>query len=180
MGGFVRSQPQAERWYAQVAAGTALTGSLAETVLASVTIPANKLNKGTVLRFKYQGEVTATTGATTLTIKARLGATTLTGTTLISGTATSTAANLIFSGEMDLIARAEPSAASAIVGHGLFCEPTAAGAVTPKQARLATTDFATNGALLLEITGTWSAADANSCRVDIFDVFLNDRAVTTL
>lgn len=154
------------------AAGTALTGSNTETVLASATIPASRLTTGSRVRVKYQGIVSATTGATTLTIKLRFGTTTLTGTAIISGTATTTAANLIFSGEADITCRATPSATSACVAHALFCEPTAAGAVTPKQAIMASTNFATNGALLVEVTGTWSASDANSCRVDIFNVNL--------
>lgn len=180
MGGFVRSMQQPERWYAQSAAGTALTASTAETVLASAIIPANKLGTGAFISFKYQGEITATTGATTLTVRVRLGPTTLTGTALITGTATTTAANLVFSGNMDIVSRAEPSATTALVAHGLFCEPTAAGAVTPKQARLATANFATNGDLRLEVTGQWSVSDANSCRVDIFDVVVFGRTVTAL
>ena len=152
------------------AAGTALTSSNTETVLASATLPANTIKLGTMIRVKYQGTISATTGATTLTIKYRLGATTLTGTAIISGSATTTAANLVFSGMIDIVGRAAPGATAAVVAHALFCEPVAAGAVTPKQAIMATTNFATTGALLLELTGTWSASDANSCRADIMNV----------
>lgn len=152
------------------AAGTALTASTTETVLASYTIPAGTLKAGTLLRVHYQGIVSATTGATTLTQKLRLGSTTLTGTAIVSGTATTTAASLIFSGYFDIVSRAAASAASALVAHGMFSEPTAAGAVTPKQAIMASTNFATNAALLLELTGQWSASDANSCRADVFAV----------
>ena len=52
---------------------------------------------------------------------------------------------------------------------GWFCEPAAAGgaAIT---ANLGSTNFATNGALLLELTADWSAADANSIRSEIWEV----------
>lgn len=152
------------------AAGTALTGSASEAVLASATLPASTIKLGTIVRAKYQGIISATTGATTLTIKFRFGTTTLTGTAIISGTATTTAANLIFAGEIEIVGRAAPGAAAACVATATFHEPTAAGAVTVKRAIMASTNFATNGALLLEATGQWNASDANSCRVDIFDV----------
>lgn len=177
---FVRKQQQARRWSVATAASTALTGSSAETVVGTATFPANTLRAGTRIKLKYQGIVSATTGATTLTIKAYLGTATLAGTALISGTATTTAASLIFSGEFEVVARAAPGATAACVGHGLFCEPTAAGAVTPKQAILASTSFATNGALLLEVSAKWSASDANSCRLDIFDVEILGPTVSTL
>lgn len=180
MPGIMRKQQQPRRWKAAIAASTSLTNSSVETVVGTATIPANTLRAGSRILLKYQGIVTATTGATTLTIKAYLGAVTLTGTALISGTATTTAASLVFSGEFELVARADPSATSAMVGHGLFCEPTAAGAVTPKQAILASTTFATNAALLLEVSAKWSAADANACRLDIFDVDILGPTVTTL
>jgi hypothetical protein len=40
-----------------------------------------------------------------------------------------------------------------------------------KGAFMPATNFATNGALLVEVTGKWSAASAgNSCRLDILTV----------
>ena len=154
----------------RTAAGTALTGSASETVLSSYSIPANTIGLGTVIKYRYQGIITATNGATTLTIRVRLGATTLTGTTLIAGAATATGANLIYSGEGVIVGRAAAGAAAACVGNATFYNPTAAGNATANQAITASTNFATNGVLLLEVTGEWNAADANSTRVDIMNV----------
>jgi hypothetical protein len=47
----------------------------------------------------------------------------------------------------------------------------AAGTPTARAAYLPSTNFATNGALLMEVTADWSVANAgNSCRLDILTV----------
>lgn len=153
------------------AAGSALTASTTETRLHSAySIPANRLGLGNTMRIRYQGIITNATGATTLTIRLRLGPTTLTGTQLISGTATTSVANGIFAGWFDFTPRAAAGATAACVGFGEYQEPQAAGAVTKKSVILASTNFATNGVLLPELTAQWSANDANSCRLDNFTV----------
>ena len=158
--------------YALAAAGAALTASNAETVLASYTIPANTILVGTVLRVRFQMIQTAVNGADTLQIRLRLGTTTLTGTLLITGTATAGAANNIASGEFVLTGRGAPGASAAIVGTGRYIElaqSSAGGATLDKI--LASTTFATNGALKLELTGQFSSTNAgNSCRADNFIV----------
>lgn len=153
----------------QTAAGTAHTNSTDEAVLGSYSIPANTIGVGTIVRVRYQGIVTADNGATTLTVILRCGPTTLTGQALISHAATDTQANYIFTGEYQLVGRAAPGAAAACVGVGTFSEPAAVGGAL-KTAFLGSTNFATNGALLLEVTADWSAADSNSCRLDILNV----------
>lgn len=153
--------------------GTALTNSTTETVLASYSIPASTLKAGSALRVRFMVSVTADAGATTLTVRLRLGATTLTGTALITTTATDTSANHICVGEFYLISQAAPGATAACRGWGNFQEPGAAGGAF-KTAVLGTggvgATFATNGVLLLECTGQWSAADANSCLATYFNV----------
>lgn len=153
------------------AAGSALTNSNTETVLGSVTIPANTIKLGTVVQIRYQGIVTADNGATTLTVRLRVGATTLTGTAIISHAATDTSANHIFTGFCELVGRAAPGATAACVAKTHYNDPGAAGAAV-KAGFMGSTNFATNGALLVEVTGQWSAADANSCRLDILDVLV--------
>ena len=152
-----------------VANGTAHTNSTDETVLTSYSIPANTIKAGTVVKVKFCARVSADNGATTLTGRLRLGATTLTGTALITTSATDTGVNSLFMGEFTLVGRAAPGAAAAVVGMGWFCEPAAAGGAA-LTANLGSTNFATNGALLLELTADWSAADANSIRSEIWEV----------
>lgn len=154
-----------DRADSNTAAGTALTNSTTETVLDSYSIPASRLVQGSVLRFRAKVKVTANASTTTLTVRARLGGTTLTGTVLVATAATDTAANDIVYIEGELIARAAPGASAAIEGCGIFCEPAAAGGAL-KTWSLDATNFATNAILLLEVTGEWSAADANSCQLE--------------
>lgn len=158
------------KFYVMTAASSALTSSTSETRLGVATIPANRLGLGNTMRARYQGIISNATGATTLTVRLRLGPTTLTGTQLISGTATTSVASGIFAGWFDFTPRAAAGATAACVGFGEYQEPQAAGAVTKKSVILASTNFATNGQLLLEVTGQWSASDANSCRLDNFTV----------
>jgi uncharacterized protein YuzE len=151
------------------AAGTAHTGSTTEAVLASTSLPASTIKAGTVVRVRGLAKVTEDTGATTLTMRLRFGTTTLTGTALITSTATDTADNNVFPFEFTLCGRAAPGAAAAVVGFGTFAEPAAPGGAM-LSAELAATNFATNGALLLELTADWSAADANSVQAEVWVV----------
>lgn len=149
--------------------GTAHTNSTDETVLAAYTIPANTIKLGTVVKVRFLARVTADAGATTMTGRLRLGATTLTGTALITSGAVDTNTDFLFMGEFTLFGRAAPGAAAAVVGMGYACDPGLVN-TSMTSANLASTNFATNAALLLELTADWSAADANSVRAEIFEV----------
>jgi len=154
-----------------VASGTPLTGSLAETVLTSVAVPASRFVRGSRVRISYKAKVTANNGATTLTVRLRMGATTLTGTVLATTAAVDTSVGNIVCGEFMFTSRSAPSAASAIEGWGFHQEPAAPGAAFITDS-LDATNFITNGALLIELTGQWSAADANSVQAEDFHVEL--------
>lgn len=153
--------------------GAALTNSTTETVLATYTIPANTLLAGSALRVRFMVSVTADAGVTTLTVRLRIGPTTLTGTALITSGAVDTSANHVCVGEFFLISQVAPAASAACRGWGNWQEPGAAGGAF-KTAVLGTggvgANLATNGALLLEVTGQWSAADSNSCKATYFNV----------
>lgn len=160
--------------YCLAAAGTAHTNSTDEAVLASYELPANSIKAGTVVKIRYQGIATAQAGATTLTVNLRIGPTTLTGTVVQTHAAHAITENDIFAGEFTLVGRATPGAAAACVGFGMF-GPTADaydadGTLGFNANMLASTNFATNGALKIELCADWSAADASSCRCDIFIV----------
>jgi len=151
-----------------VADGTAHTNSTDEAVLASYTIPANTIKSGTVVKVKWQARATVDNAGTTLTGRLRLGGTTLTGTELVTTTAVDTAAGHLFCGEFTLVGRAAPGAAAECVGTGSFALGAAATAMGT--AGIGATNFATNAALLLELTGDWSAADANAVVAEVFVV----------
>jgi hypothetical protein len=154
----------------QIANGTAYTNSTDETVLSSYTIPAGTLRAGTRVTVQFAARVTVNNGATTLTGRLRLGGTTLTGTELILSSAVDTDVNFVFMGSYTFISRAAPGAAVPIVGTGSFVQPVLNGAGNMVGAALPATNFATNAPLLIELTGDWSAADANSVRSEIFSV----------
>lgn len=155
---------------AMASAGTALTNSTAETVLGSFAIGAGLINAGTIVRIRFQGIAPSTNSTDTLTIRLRFGTTTLVGTALITTSAIDVANNNIFLGYFELTGRAAAGASSAIVGSGHYIDPGAAGG-NLKSAYLASTNFATNGVLLIEVTGQWSVASAsNSCRLDQLNI----------
>ena len=151
------------------AAGSSLTNSTDETVLASATIEANTLKAGTQLLCRFKARVTADNGATTLTARLRIGTAVLGGTALVASAATDTSSGDLFIGQFLLTARAAPGAAAECVGSGMFCQPAAAGGAMVA-ANLNATNFATNGALIIGITGEWNAADANAVQAEEFSV----------
>jgi hypothetical protein len=157
--------------YALAAAGTALTNSVTETVLAAYAIPANTITTGPVVRVTFQVIQTASAGAITLQLRLRLGPTTLTGTSIITGAATTGAVSNVAFGQMLLTGRAVPSGTSAVVGTGSYNELALIAASAQAPVILASANFATNGILHLELTGKFSSAAATeSVRADNFIV----------
>ena len=158
--------------YAQSAAGTPLMGSSAETVLGSYTIAANTIVLGSAVNIRFQGIQTAVNVVDTLEIKLRVGGLTLTGTVLMDIGPTIGAANNVFTGEMVLVSRAAPGATAPMVGIGSHAALGAVGGAVLTD-KLAATNFATNGNLLVEVTGQFSSNSAgNSCRLDILNVVI--------
>ena len=153
-----------------------MTGTAAETVLASYTIPANTLKAGSRLTVQWMNRVTADSGAgPTLTTRLRLGPTTLTGTLLANTAAIDTSAAWGSTGNYTVVSRSAPSAASACVGTGFITQfaNLNAGAATGAgtgSALIVPTNFATNGALLLELTAQWSVGGADSVQCELFNV----------
>jgi hypothetical protein len=153
------------------ATGTPLTNSVAETVLTAVAVPAGKLSRGSRVRISYKARVTANNGATTLTVRLRMGPTTLVGTILATTAAVDTNVGNIVCGEFMFTARAASSAATPVEGWGFHCEPAAPGGAFITDS-FDVANFITNGVLFIELTGQWSAADANSVQAEDFHVEL--------
>lgn len=155
------------------AAGTALSNSTTETALASITIPANSLVPGSVIRIKYQGIATLTNSTDTLAVKLYLGPTGIGDTTLISHAATDVANNDVFSGEYEIVIRTAGSSGT-MVGMGFYKSvPAAEGTMTSKDDILASTTIDTTVDQKIVLAGTWSVASAsNSCRADILNCWI--------
>ena len=157
------------RAYSNVASGAALTNSVVETVLGSYTIPADTLKAGSVMRVRALVRATADLGATTLTLRLRLGPVTLIGTALITTAAVDTAVNDVAIMDYTFQSFEAPALTGECRGTGFYTDPAAAGGAfvtTILGAGGVGATFATNAALLLEVTGIWSAADANSCQLE--------------
>lgn len=129
-------------------------------------MPANTLKAGTVARVRAHVRVTDASGTDTLTCELRLGGTSLIATTAVDPGAAGDHHTL----EFFLISRAAPSGTSACVGYGTWGTNTG-GTQVMKTAILASTNFATNGALTWDVRAKWSSNTAStSANLESFTV----------
>lgn len=153
------------------AAGSAVTGTSSETQAASVTIPASVLVAGSTFTVDFAGIQTAENGSDTLTVRLRFGTTSLSGTVVCGGSAVTGAASDVFQGHITFTVRGAPSSSTAVVASGMYQDVATSSAGTFKPIQLASTNFATNGALVVECTLQFSSNSASdSARVDTFVV----------
>jgi hypothetical protein len=153
------------------AAGSALSNSTVETVLASGTILKNSLIAGQLIQCRFQGIVTASNSSDTLTVRLRIGG--VLGIVLIAMNATDATNNDIFTGEFELAIRSI-GAPGTMAGVGTFKSiPAAEGTMTIRDDILAQAAIDTTADQQVCVTGQWSVASAgNSCRVDFFRLTL--------
>lgn len=164
----VRLYPYADNArYVSVAASAAITNSSDETAFdKSVTIPANYLKAGDVIRVRLQAIATATNSTDTLTLKLKLGSTVVAATAAVD-----VANNDIGYMDVDIVIRTIGASGTMVAAgvQGLGVE----GTVTAKPVKLASTTVDTTAALTLSVTGTWSAVSSgDSVRLDVLDVQL--------
>lgn len=145
------------------AASTAVTNTASETDFdQTIVLPAGLLTQGSTLKIRAQGIATATHTTDTLTVKLYVGST-----AIVTTPAVDVADGDIFYFDFEITARAAAGAAAACVGAGTGGLGTI-GTLTAKPTILASTNFATNAAITIKVSATWSAADAgNSCRLDV-------------
>ena len=144
-----------------------LTNTTTETTLATHTMPANTLKAGTTVRIRGAVRVTGNAAADTLLFKLRLG-----GTAIVTTTASAMVANDIARFDLMITSRAAPSAASAVAAEGEVTI-SVGGTHGTKGYVYAPVDYATNGALAVDLRGTWSAASASDiaiCESFVVDV----------
>lgn len=157
--------------YRNVAASAAHTNTTTEALFdKSYTVPANTLKPGDVLRVTYQGIATATNSTDTLTVKLYLGG--LSGTAILTGTATDVANDNIFAGVATIVVRTI-GATGTFVAMGYHTDvPAAAGTATIGITEIvASTAIDTTADQVIGVGADWSVANAgNSCRLDILIV----------
>lgn len=148
-------------------ASTTLTNSNVETTLATHTLPANTVKAGTTVRVRGAVRVTGNAGADTLTLKLRLG-----GTAVVTTAASAMVANDVARFDFEITGRAVPGASASVEASGLVTL-SVAGAHGVKTYVLAPANYATNGALDVDLRGQWSASSASDiaiCEQFIVDV----------
>jgi hypothetical protein len=153
--------------YESVAASAAVTATSTETTFdKSVTIPANDLVAGSVVRVRAQVIATATNSTDTLTLKVKIG-----GVTLVTTGAVDVANNDI--GFIDATATVRTAGASGtMVATGLQGLGVP-GTVTAKPFLMGSTALDTTVAVPVIVTAQWSSTNAgNSCRLDVLTVEL--------
>lgn len=159
--------------YANTAASTAHSNTTTEALFdTQYSIPANMLKAGDVLKIRFQGIATATNSTDTLTIKLYIGG--LSGTALLTGTATDVANNNIFAGEATVIIRTV-GASGTFVAVGTHTDvPAASGTASHAVTEItASTAIDTTVAQVVGVGADWSAASSgDSCRLDIMTVEL--------
>jgi len=160
--------------YSNVAASTAVTASSTETLFdKSFSIPAGTLKVGDVIDIAFQGIATATNSTDTLAVKLYIGG--LTGTALLTGTATDVANNAIFAGTFKAVVRTI-GASGTLVGFGMHTDvPAASGTATGAVTEIvASTTIDTTAAQVVGVSATWSTTNAgNSCRLDLLNVMIS-------
>jgi len=146
---------------------TTISNSAVEGTFASHTLPANMLKAGTTLRVRGSVRVTGNAAADTLLFKLRLG-----GTAIVTTTAVAMVANDVARFDFMITSREAPGGTSEVAAEGNVTI-SVAGVHATKGYVLAPADYATNGALAVDLRGTWSAASASDiaiCESFVVDV----------
>jgi len=146
---------------------TTLTNTTTETTLATHTLPANMLKAGTTVRVRGAVRVTGNAAADTLIFKLRLG-----GTAIVTTSASALVANDVARFDFLITSRAAPSGNSSVAAEGSVTI-SVAGTHGTKSYVLAPANYTTNGALDVDLRGTWSAASASDiaiCESFVVDV----------
>jgi hypothetical protein len=153
------------------AAGTVVTNTTNETVLDSYTIKANTLQAGKCIRVQFCASCPSTNSTDTLLVKVRVGPTTLTGTAVVTTTAVDVANGHVVSGYIDLVSRGLGASAQTVVAQAQVSDPGASGAAG-KHYSANVGSLNTMGDLLVEVTATWSVANAgNQVQMEAFTVY---------
>ena len=143
-----------------VAESATVTASTTETIFSTgaLSIPANSLRVGDVIRIRARGVVTNQNSTDTLTVRVRLGG--VAGTAVFASAATDPATNDLFYIDGDIVVRAIGSSgeivAGGVVGIGV------PGTGTTRVAGLTSTTVSTAASLDFSITAQWSVNNASN------------------
>lgn len=156
--------------YGAVAASAAHSATTTEALFdKQYSIPANTLVAGSIVKVRFQGIATATNSTDTLTIKLYLGG--LSGTAILTGTATDVANNDVFTGEALIQIRTAGASGTFVSVGSTNVVPAASGTASPVYQIVASTAIDTTAANVVGVGADWSSSSAsNSARLDIMVV----------
>lgn len=141
------------------AAGTTHTNSTDEAVLASYTCPANFWQTGKSLHLRGYLRCISTNASNTLTVRVRVGATTLTGTAIATSGAIDVADDDVTVYDIWLTCR-DADSSGTLAASVTMNNPDAATSTIGYGTEVASLDF--TAALLVEVTGDWNVAHADN------------------
>ena len=156
--------------YSSVAASAAHTGTTTEALFdKQYSIPANTLLAGSIIKVRFQGIATGANSTDTITVKLYLGG--LSGTAILTGSATDATANDIFTGEALIQIRTIGASGTFVSVGSMNIVPAASGTAVPVYQIVASTAVDTTGALVIGVGCDWqSSSGTNSARLDIMAV----------
>lgn len=153
------------------AASSAVTGTASETTYStgSCVIPANWLRAGSLIRFGWQGIVTAYNSTDTVLIKAYVNST-----SVATGTATNGSANDMFFGETEVSIRTIGASGTFVACSAFSPVQAASLSAVSKYQGTASTAIDTTSAVTIAVKATNASNNAgNSSRLDMFWVMVS-------
>lgn len=145
---------------ATVASTTTETDIVNVSGIGTVTLPANFFVPGKLICIELGGVFSTTTGTNTLTIRAKLGSTTLVSTGAITLLASQT--NRYWGARVFFLGRSAPSASSSVSASGKF-EYNEAGAIKIGELNASgSTNIDTTATQVVSVTAQWSVANASN------------------
>ena len=156
--------------FVDVAASDAVTAAASNNSFVAFaqkyTIPANTVKSGTRIRAQAVVRVTDASGTDTLTCEMRVGGTSIVATTAVDPGAAGDHHVI----QVEFVGRAAPGAAASCSASGQAFTNTG-GTIAWVSAALAAANYATNGALDLDVRAKWSSNTANtSCNLEQLSV----------
>jgi hypothetical protein len=135
---------------------TTVSNTTTETDLGTHTLEASSIGLGTLVEITTTARITGITSTPTLNLKLYIGSTVLAQTTAVA-----VLANDYYQLTFRLVGQAAASASSAVSANGTATAKIS-GTVGTTVSSATPVTLATNGALIVRMTATWSAASASN------------------
>lgn len=147
--------------YRNVARSTIHSNTTTEAAFdTKYSVPANTLKAGTVIKVRFQGIATSTNSTDTLLVKLYIGG--ITGTAILTGTATNVANDDVFMGEATIVIRTAGASGTLVAMASGNIVPAATRVAVPVYQITAETAIDTTAAQEISVGADWSVAHADN------------------